>query len=141
MGHKNYSKFSGNFNKNNQEEKTEIMNNQITNEETEKVELVVNGEVKIDFPITEGLQENDVVTEEGVIHTEEVPEFVTGVVTGCSKLYVREKASKESKPLCVIDEKTEVQVYCKENESVDFYKVITSAGVEGYCMKKFISIK
>lgn len=130
MGHKNYSKFSGHFNKNNEEEKQEV---------TETVNLVVNEETEIEFPIVEGLQENDVVTEEGIIKAEE--RFVTGVVVGCEKLYVREKPGKEFNHVTIISKGTEVQVDKIESTTEDFYKVVTSMGFEGYCMKKFISIK
>lgn len=85
------------------------------------------------------------VNEEVVENTEvkeEVKEVIKpiGIVTGCSRLYVREKANKESKFLCIINQNAEV-VIDTEKSTKDFYKVCTSTGVEGYCMKKFISIK
>ena len=89
--------------------------------------------------------ENVEVKEEVVENTEakeEVKEVIKpiGIVTGCARLYVRKEANAESKFLCIINQNTEV-VIDTEKSTEDFYKVCTSAGVEGYCMKKFISIK
>jgi hypothetical protein len=64
-----------------------------------------------------------------------------GVVTECIQLRVRETpdASKEN-TIGVLTFADEVLVDLKSS-TTEFYKVITSAGVEGYCMKKFINIK
>lgn len=70
-----------------------------------------------------------------------VEEIVNGYVSGCKRLNVRSKASKDSLILCVINENAEVLVHRTETESSEFYKVRTSSGVEGYCMKKFITIE
>lgn len=72
---------------------------------------------------------------ENVIH------YNDGVVSGCEKLYVREKGTKESKDLCIITKGSEVKVDLTDTSSEEFYKVVTPTGVEGYCMKKFITIK
>lgn len=124
MGHKNYSKhFKSNKE---QEPDTTFMGFGQTIEpaiELEEKVLEVGGEVI-------EAEEN----EEIVVNT------VEGIVSGCKKLYVREKADKESVPLCTIEEDSEVIVDLAES-TMYFYKVCTSLGVEGYCMKEYISVK
>lgn len=111
MNFKNYSKFS-------------VQNNKNFNHE----EMVAKNE--------ETVQE---------VHDEIIKEIVTPVTTktgvvNCEKLNVREKASIKSGVLCVINKNEEITIHRTENESEDFYRVSTSSGIEGYCMKKFISI-
>ena len=117
MGRKNYSNYSKNFNKN-----TENNEPEIKNQISEKEEAY----------------ENNTLTE-ATVHQEIVDIEVTGIVTGCRKLYVRKEASKDSEPLEIINEFVGVMVTISESTD-DFYKVYTPSGVEGYCMKKFISI-
>lgn len=66
------------------------------------------------------------------------PKPVTGTVTGCAKLNVRKEPNKESEIVSVINEGSEV-VINRIKSTVEFYSVCTAAGVEGYCMKKFIT--
>lgn len=63
---------------------------------------------------------------------------VTGVVSGCAKLNVREQPDLNAEIVCVISNGSEVVITMNETNG-DFYKVCTAAGMEGYCMKKFIS--
>lgn len=70
---------------------------------------------------------------------EEVPVSLTGVVSGCKKLNVRKLPSPYEEVLCVLNEKTKVEID-EVNSTEDFYKVTTVSGVEGYCMKKFITV-
>ena len=67
------------------------------------------------------------------------PTEILGVVTNCMKLNVREEANAEANILCTIKLADEVMVN-KEESTDEFYKVVTGAGVEGYCMKKFINV-
>lgn len=63
-----------------------------------------------------------------------------GIVTGCSKLNVREEPKTDSAIISEISCQAEVMI--EETESTeDFYKVCTSFGVEGFCMKKYIVVK
>lgn len=67
------------------------------------------------------------------------PENKTGVVTDCIKLNVRIEPNLQSDVLCTLDCLTWVKI--DESESTDeFYKVCTSAGIEGFCMKKYIAV-
>lgn len=83
-------------------------------------------------------------TEQIVVETvEEVvvnePEPTIGIVTDCVKLNVREDATPTATIVGTIGADTELVVDMAES-TADFYKVITSAGIEGYCMKRFITI-
>lgn len=65
---------------------------------------------------------------------------IIGIVTDCLKLRVRKQANTTAEVLCEIDALSEVQIDEKESTE-EFYKVCTGAGVEGFCMKKFIAVK
>lgn len=75
-----------------------------------------------------------------VVTPDPEPAPILGVVSGCQKLNVREEASTEADVVCEILKDTEVMID-EENSTNDFYKICTGAGVEGFCMKKFIAIK
>ena len=63
-----------------------------------------------------------------------------GIVTNCKKLNVREKPTVEAPVVCEIVCQTELMIDEKESTE-EFYKVCTAAGIEGFCMKKFIAIQ
>ncbi len=62
-----------------------------------------------------------------------------GVVTGCKKLNVRSLPDISGKVICTIDASDEVVIIDKDG-SADFYRLHTLSGVEGFCMKKYITI-
>ena len=63
-----------------------------------------------------------------------------GFVTNCKKLNVREEPRIDATIVCEVDYQTELMI--DENESTEeFYKVFTAAGIEGFCMKNFITIQ
>lgn len=66
--------------------------------------------------------------------------FTPGIVTDCLKLNVRETASSDAAVLTIIELLSEVMVDIDASTD-DFYKVITAAGVEGFCMRKYIALK
>lgn len=84
--------------------------------------------------------ENEITFEESV--AEEVTEkpLKTGIVRNCNSLNLRKEPNKKSDVLCVIRKGTELMI---EPDFIDdeWYGVYTSAGIGGYCMKKFIEIK
>lgn len=91
--------------------------------------------------VTEDIRINDVETE-NVIEQEakvEESEPVIGIVTDCTRLNVREHPYSDSTVLGVITAATEL-IVIEEESTEDFYKICTSIGLEGYCMKKFITI-
>lgn len=63
-----------------------------------------------------------------------------GFVTNCKKLNVREKPRTDATIICEVDYQTELMINEKESTE-EFYKVCTAAGIEGFCMKKFIAIQ
>ena len=90
---------------------------------------------------TENIEVNE-VAEEVVDEVVETPtEFtpVIGVVTNCELLNVRAKPSVKSDVIRTIKKDTEVEID-EAKSSRDFYKVC-SKDFNGYCMKKFITIK
>lgn len=86
--------------------------------------------VAVPTPETETEQESE----------QEAVKPIIGVVTDCLKLRVRKQPNASAEVLCEIDALSEVQIEEKESTE-EFYKVCTEAGVEGFCMKKFIAVK
>lgn len=130
MSHnKNYSKFS---------QKKENVNLEEIFPETETVEADAEQEPIMD-PVVEVEAEQ---AQEIVEELQEVEEAVptVGFVDNCECLRVRKESNVDSEELCIINKLSEV-VIDLDNSTDYFYKVTTSEGVEGYCMKKFITIK
>lgn len=65
--------------------------------------------------------------------------FAAGVVTDCVKLNVRKEASPDGEILAIIDFFSEVMVDLDASTD-EFYKVFIPAGIEGFCMKKYIAL-
>lgn len=82
------------------------------------------------------------VAEESAVEetVEETPVSVTGIVSDCIKLNVRKSPTPLAEVLCVVDENSKVEIDEAES-TAEFYKVCTASGVEGYCMKKFITVE
>ena len=130
MSHnKNYSKFS---------QKKESVNLEEIFPETEAVEADAKQELIMD-PVVESEAEQ---AQEIVEESQKVEEAVqtVGFVDNCECLRVRKESNVDSEELCIINKLSEV-VIDLDNSTDYFYKVTTSEGVEGYCMKKFITIK
>lgn len=110
-------------------------NNYSSTKPEEVVEPVeVKEEVKVEEPTP-----TPVVEEPKPVVKPEPPKPLTGKVTGCAKLNVRESANATANVLAVINEGSEV-VINRIKSTVEFYAVCTAAGIEGYCMKKFITV-
>lgn len=98
---------------------------------------------KKNYDKTESVEQVETPIDETPIETEPVesakPEPIEGTV-GCEKLNVRSDATFDSEPVGIINRDSKVFIY--EDESTEeFYKVCTATGLEGYCMKKFISVQ
>lgn len=120
-------------------------NNYSNNTTAKPAEPVVEETVEI-TPVTEEVEQVEVTeiaaeTEPVVVEPiKEVEDSTPTIgVVNCGLLRVRSAAdSTVDNVICEITEGTEVQV----NETVgDFYAITTTAGAEGFCMKKFITIK
>ena len=129
LQNKNYSKFS---------QKKENVNLEEIFPETEAVEADAEQEPIMD-PVIEAEAEQ---AQEIVEESQKVEEAVqtVGFVDNCECLRVRKESNVDSEELCIISKLSEV-VIDLDNSTDYFYKVTTSEGVEGYCMKKFITIK
>ena len=129
LQNKNYSKFS---------QKKENVNLEEIFPETEAVEADAEQEPIMD-PVVEAEAEQ---AQEIVEESQKVEEAVqtVGFVDNCECLRVRKESNVDSEELCIISKLSEV-VIDLDNSTDYFYKVKTSEGVEGYCMKKFITIK
>ena len=125
------------------EETTEESTDEV-NETVEQVEETVN-EVEestdeteeITEEVTEKVTEPEVIVpsiEDGVENNE-----VIGKISGFEKLYVRKEASKDSEPVGIVTDKDDLSIDVAHSTD-DFYKVITSNGLEGYCVKEFVKI-
>lgn len=67
-------------------------------------------------------------------------ETVIGVVTDCAKLNLRRNPDPEAEILTTLPALAEVDVDPEESTDT-FYKVCTAAGIQGFCMKKYIAIR
>lgn len=111
-------------------------------EVVEPVEVKEEVKVEEPTPVVEEVKPEPtpapVVEEPKPVVKPEPPKPLTGKVTGCAKLNVRESANATANVLAVINEGSEV-VINRIKSTVEFYAVCTAAGIEGYCMKKFIT--
>ena len=93
----------------------------------EEVVEVVEEVVLEDIPVVEEV-------------VEEVKAPVVGVVVDCKKLNVRKAPNPIAAVVCEIMENTEVKID-EANSTVEFFKVTLASGMEGFCMKKYISVR
>ena len=104
--------------------------------ETEEITNEVNETVE---QVEETINEVEESTNEIEETKEEVTEEVIGKISGFEKLYVRKEASKDSEPVGIVTNKDDLSINVARSTD-DFYKVITSNGLEGYCVKEFVKI-
>lgn len=121
-------------------EETIEENTEEVNQTIEQVEETVN---EVEKSTNEAEETTEEVTDQEVI----VPSIennvenneVIGKISGFEKLYVRKEASKDSKPVGIVTDKDDLSIDVAHSTD-DFYKVITSNGLEGYCVKEFVKI-
>ena len=63
-----------------------------------------------------------------------------GLVANCKRLNIREGPTVDAPVICEVACQTELMIE-EADSTEDFYKVCTAAGIEGFCMKKFIAIQ
>ena len=103
----------------------------------ETVEEVVK---PVEETVEEVVEPVEETVEEAVEEVTEVEEKSTEVAFGkvnCSKLNVRKEPNINSVPLCIIEHGTRMEISEFDGEWV---KILTSDGVSGYCMRKFIDL-
>lgn len=124
-------------------EVTEETTEESTDEVNETVEQVEETVDEVEESTDETEETTEEVTEPEVI----VPNIEDGVennevigkISGFEKLYVRKEANKDSEPVGIVTDKDDLSIDIAHSTD-DFYKVITSNGLEGYCVKEFVKI-
>ena len=127
--------YNKNFNKNNNERINNVSEenntgNDRVSEDISKSEVNDSSETKVEE--SEEIAEAD-AEEKTVSET-------VGTVIECETLRVRKKPSLDGEILTTIHKGSQV-VIDLDKSTKDFYKINYVAGVEGYCMKKFIAVK
>ena len=125
-------------------EETIEENTKEVNETIEQIEETVN---EVEESTNETEETTEEVTEEVTEPEVIVPSIennvenneVIGKISGFEKLYVRKEASKDSEPVGIVTDKDDLSIDVAHSTD-DFYKVITSNGLEGYCVKEFVKI-
>ena len=67
-------------------------------------------------------------------------EPIDGIVSGCRKLNIRKEPSLSGEVICEVYEGVMLMI-APDASTNEWFRVYTEAGVEGYCMKKFVTIK
>ena len=104
--------------------------------ETEEITNEVNETVE---QVEETLNEVEESTNKIEETKKEVTEEVIGKIIEFEKLYIRKEADKNSEPVGIVTNKDYLSIDIIHSTD-DFYKVITSNGLEGYCVKEFVKI-
>lgn len=71
---------------------------------------------------------------------EEETQEIIGVVTDCLKLNIRKEPSKDSEAVAIVTCLDELMIDMASSTD-DWYAVCTAAGIEGFCMKKFVAVR
>lgn len=80
------------------------------------------------------------VVDEPVTETAEVTPMLEGVISDCTKLNIRMAPSTDAEIVTVLYAGTKLMVDSEQSEG-EWYSVCTLHGIEGFCMKKFVTIK
>lgn len=105
-------------------EDNKITNETVVNEETEKE--TVTEEVK-----------------EEVMAPKNEPNIVVGVVSGCSRLYIRKGPNKDTDPIIIVNVDTEMEIINPDRPNTDWYRVNVYENdkvLKGFCMKEFVTL-
>ena len=115
--------------------------NQNIEEVTEITERIVGETTKEVIESTEEVEETTTEPEVIVPNIEDGVENneVIGKISGFEKLYVRKESNKDSEPVGIVTDKDDLSIDLSHSTDT-FYKVITSNGLEGYCVKEFVKI-
>lgn len=131
MSNHNYSQYSNNKKKKNSNKPKIEVDESVTTVEAP----VEPAEIKMESaPVVEPIVVNETVD------TVTMPKTVTGTVVNCSKLNVRSKPTTDAEVITTLEVKSEV-VIDPARSTTDWLKITTPTGVDGYCMRKFVSAK
>ena len=102
--------------------------------------VIESTEEAIEEAVEETVEESVETIEEVAEETVEEPTTTVGLVDCKNKLNVRKLPKKDASVVCEIPNGSKVQVDL-EKSTLEWYHVVTSAGIEGFCMKNFIAIR
>lgn len=87
-------------------------------------------------------RKEDIIDETHVeaVEIEYTPKTTYGIVSGCTKLNVRKNPSKSAAVITEINAGDEL-VIDPGTSTNEWYKVFTASGIEGFCMKTFVTVK
>ena len=83
--------------------------------------------------------EEEMIEESEAVEETKEENTLVGYVSGCTKLNIREEAYPGAKVLCIVPEKAVLLIDASES-TTEWYKIYTESGMEGYCMKKFVTV-
>lgn len=129
MSNHNYSQYSNN-------KKKKAYHKPNTEEFVTTVEAPVEPlEVKMEHKAIDG----PVIVNE-TVDTVTLHKTITGVVAGCAKLNVRSKPAVDADILLILDANAEIMIDPARSTN-EWVKITTAAGVDGFCMRKFVTVK
>lgn len=132
MSNHNYSQYSNNKKKKNYNKPKVEEFEEFTTTTEAPVEAA---EIKMESaPVVEPVIVNETV------ETVTLPETVIGTVANCSKLNVRAKPATDAEVLTVLTGGSEIEIDPARSTS-EWLKINAAAGVEGFCMRKFVNAK
>lgn len=96
-----------------------------------------NDEFENELVVNEEPEQDEVEEVESEVDEEPVIDIV---VVSASKIYLREKPTKESKDLAVLEKGCEL-LSDESKSTEDWYSVVTASGLEGYVMKELVEVR
>ena len=100
---------------------------------TEEIEKEID---ELNDSVEDAIEIDDSVSADEIV---EETESLIGVVSGCAKLNIRKDPIITSEPVCIVPEKS-VLLIDSDLSTDEWYKVYTEAGMEGFCMKKYVTV-
>jgi hypothetical protein len=94
--------------------------------------------VKTDAVLETVISTADAVVKTDAVDTIIIAETVDGTVVNCAKLNVRANPSITAEIVCVLTAGSEIEINISKSTD-EWFNVYTAAGVEGYCMRKFVN--
>ena len=104
-----------------------------------KLYMGYDEETKSLADVTEEVEAEIAKVNESKEATKEADSTVVGYVSGCIKLNIREEGYLGANVVCVVPEKTALLIEVAESND-EWYKVYTETGMEGFCMKQYVTL-
>lgn len=126
MSNHNYSQYSNKNKKKNSD-----------NRNAEPAAQAVHSKPKVEEVKMESIEVEPIAE---TVETVSLATSIIGTVTNCSKLNVREKPNTDADVLTVLNYDSEIKIDPARSTN-EWLKIVTTSGVEGYCMRKFVNAK